>query len=137
MQMNDPTGQTPDDVPEEVISQAKAAFARRTPGPIAVLAWDSLVDEGDAADDHRLVFDHPDVQIEVRVRVTDRLPDLEGRVKPPGPVHVELQSEQGDVLQAVEATDGIFILEQAPRGVVRLTIRSASNPEIRTDWFRI
>ncbi len=137
MQMTDPMGHPPDGVPEEVIDEAKAAFARRTPGAVAALAWDSLVDEDDPAEDHRLVFDHPDLQIEVRVRVRERVPDLEGRVKPPGSLHVELQSDQGDVLQSAEATDGVFILEQARRGLVRLAIRRADGPEIRTDWFRI
>src|SRR5262245_32083782 len=52
----------PEDVPEEVIAQAKAVFAGRTSGEIAALVWDSLVDDGAPAANHRLRFQHPDLQ---------------------------------------------------------------------------
>ena len=96
-QMSDPRDDAPGAVPEEVVNQAKAAFGRRRPGDIAVLVWDSLVDDDDAPEDHRLVFEHPDVQIEVRVRASAGSSDLEGRVKPAGVLHVELQSDSEEV----------------------------------------
>ncbi len=135
--MTDPTDDAPGAVPEEVVNQAKAAFGRRRPGDIAVLVWDSLVDDDDAPEDHRLLFEHLDVQIEVRVRASDGSSDLEGRVKPAGALHVELQSDQEEVLSSVDAEAGAFKLKQAAPGVVRLALRGAGTLEIRTDWFRI
>jgi hypothetical protein len=136
-QMSDPRDDAPGAVPEEVVNQAKAAFGRRRPGDIAVLVWDSLVDDDDAPEDHRLVFEHPDVQIEVRVRASAGSSDLEGRVKPAGVLHVELQSDSEEVLYSAEAEAGAFKLKQAAPGVVRLALRGAATPLIRTDWFRI
>jgi hypothetical protein len=132
------TGAAPEAVPEDVISQAKAAFARRSPGETAVLAWDSLVDEGSPAGDHRLRFDHPDLQIEVRIFGGGASSDLAGKIAPPAPLRVELQSGEGDLLSAVDAIEGTFAFTQVSAGMVRLSIRgSATAPEIRTDWFRI
>jgi hypothetical protein len=127
----------PERVPKEVIDQAKAAFARRTTGEVAVLAWDSLVDEYDRAEDHRLVFEHSDLQIEVRILAAERSWVLQGRVNPPAQLHVELESEHGDVLGIVEALAGDFVLQQVPPGMVRLSIRDGRSREVHTDWFRI
>src|SRR5690348_14867634 len=83
-------GNAPEDVPEEVIAQAKAAFARRSQGDVAILTWDSLVDEDASAGDHWLRFEHPALQIELRILAADNRSDLEGSAKPPIPLHVEL-----------------------------------------------
>jgi hypothetical protein len=136
--MDNAPDDAPDEVvPDEVVAQAKASFARRTRGEIAILTWDSLVDENAPAGDHRLRFDHPDMQIELRLfTAAGNSSDLEGSVKPPVPLHVELEGEQGDVLRSTEATDGVFAFDQIPSGVVRLSVR-ATTPPIRTDWFRV
>jgi hypothetical protein len=130
-------GNAPEDVPEEVIAQAKAAFARRSRGEIATLTWDSLVDEDAPASDHRLRFEHPELQIELRLLTADNSSDLEGSVQPPVDLHIELQGEEGDVLRSTEAADGVFAFERVPSGTVRISARGASIPEIHTDWFRL
>lgn len=133
----DPMGNPPEDVPEEVIAQAKAAFARRGKGEIAILTWDSLVDEDAAPSDHRLRFAHPELQIELRLLTADRSSDLAGRVTPPAPLRVELEGEDGEVLGSTEAADGVFTFDRVAPGTVRLSLRGASTPGIHTDWFRL
>jgi hypothetical protein len=128
---------TPEDVPEEVIAEAKAAFARRIPGEVAVLVWDSLVDEDASPDDHRLRFEHTELQLEVRVVAGGYRAGLEGRVEPPASVQVEVLSEEGEVLRGVEAPDGTFAFDQVPSGTIRLILRRPAAPDIRTDWFRV
>jgi hypothetical protein len=132
-------GNAPEDVPDEVIAQAKAAFARRGRGEIAILTWDSLVDEDAPAGDHQLRFEHPDLQIELRILAGENSSDLEGRVKPVVPLYVELQGHEGDVLRSTEAPDGVFAFDHILSGAVRLSlsVRAARSSEIRTDWFRL
>jgi hypothetical protein len=131
-------GSAPEDVPEEVITQAKAAFARRTKGEIAVLAWDSLVDEDAPAWDHRLRFEHPQVQIDLRVLATNGWSTIEGRVDPAGASAVALESDAGNVLGTGDVIDGAFVLQHVSPGLVRLCL-PASEPAgpVCTDWFRI
>jgi hypothetical protein len=130
-------GNAPEDVPEEVIAQAKAAFARRGAGEIAVLTWDSLVDEDAPASDHRLRFEHPELQIELRLLTADNFTNLEGWVKPRVSLHVELQGEEGALLRSTEAADGVFAFDRVPSGMVRLSVRGVTTPGIHTDWFRL
>jgi hypothetical protein len=131
-------GSGPEDVPDEVITRAKAAFARRSKGEIAVLARDSLVDENAPAWDHRLRFEHPEVQIDVRILAADTWSSVEGRIQPPVPATIELESDGGVVLQTGEVTDGAFALERVSPGVIRLCL-AGSGPTVHvcTDWFRI
>jgi hypothetical protein len=137
MRRTDPMGNAPEDVPEEVIAQAKAAFGRRGRGEIATLTWDSLVDEDAVASDHRLRFAHPELQIELRLLTADKSSDLAGRVIPHAQHHVELQGEDGDVLRTTETVDGVFAFDRVPSGMVRLCVRGPSTPGIHTDWFRL
>src|SRR6516164_4174917 len=111
-------GSAPEDVPEEVITQAKAAFARRAKGEIAVLAWDSLVDEDAPLWDHRLRFEHPRVQIDLRILASDGWSTIEGRVNPPGPSALTLESDAGNMLGTGEVTDGAFALAHVSPGLV-------------------
>jgi hypothetical protein len=131
-------GNAPEEVPDEVVAQAKAAFARRTKDEIAVLAWDSLVDEDAPASDHRLRFEHPEAQIELRVLAADSWSTIEGRVRPAVQAAIELESDDRNVVRAGEVLDGAFALTHVAPGVVRLCLRgSGSSVSVCTDWFRI
>ncbi len=60
----------PEQVPESVVAEAKAAFARKADGDVAILVHDSLIDGDDTAADHRLRFEHPQVLIDLQVSAT-------------------------------------------------------------------
>ncbi len=123
-------------VPDEVVARAKAVFATRTTGPLAVLAFDSAVDENMPNGERQLRFEHPSVTVEVRVVVHDRWRTLHGRVGP-GQVRVELELEDAQVTLAESADYGVFSFGGVPSGVMRLRLveRRGSNP-VHTDWFR-
>lgn len=131
-------GEAPEDVPKEVVEQAKAAFSRRAQGEVAVLVWDSLVDDQAPASDHRLRFQRPDVQIDLRILTGQDSSTIEGKVQPPGPAGVELQSDHGDVLRRGDVTDGTFTLERITPGVVRVCLQVSPPPtSVCTDWFHV
>jgi hypothetical protein len=131
-------GSAPEDVPEEVITQAKAAFARRTTGEVASLAWDSLVDEDAPPWDHHLRFEHPQVQIDLRILTSGGWSTIEGRVEPPVPSALTLESDAGNVLGTGEVTDGAFTLLHVAPGLVRLCLGASDQTgPVCTDWFRI
>jgi hypothetical protein len=126
----------PEDVPDEVLAQAKAAFARRSRGEIAILVWDSLVDEGAPAEDHRLRFEHAEMEIDVRILAGGDFTALEGEVQPPAALQVELQREEGEWVGHTDIRNGVFAFDHIPPGVVRLSFQRSSSPEVHTDWFR-
>jgi hypothetical protein len=131
-------GSAPKDVPEEIITQAKAAFARRSKSEIAVLAWDSLVDEDQPPWDHRLRFEHPQVQIDLHILASDAWLTIEGRVTPPVPSALTLESDAGNVLGTGDVTDGAFTLAHVSPGLVRLCLSGSDQTSlVCTDWFRI
>jgi hypothetical protein len=131
-------GSAPEDVPDDVVAQAKAAFARRTNGEIAVLAWDSLVDEDAPLWDHRLRFEHPEMQFDVRVFGAHGSSTIEGRLHPPAAAAIALESDNRSVLGMGKVADGAFSLEHIAPGVVRLCVtRPDSTVAVCTDWFRI
>jgi hypothetical protein len=140
MQTVDSGEDASDEVPKEVVAQAKAAFGQRIQGELAVLAWDSLVDEGAPVADHQLRFDHPRVRIEVRVAVSPAGSRLSGKVDGPAPARVELHSEQLEVPLPADVSGGVFTIEGVPPGVVRLELAfggPGGAVTIHTDWFRI
>jgi hypothetical protein len=132
----DPMDGAPEDVPDEVIAQAKAAFAGRRRGEIAILVWDSLVDEDAPAEDHRLRFEHADMQIDVRVLAGGDFTAMEGHVQPPSALQVELQAEQGRPVGHTDIRGGVFAFDHVPPGVVRLSFQRPASSEVHTDWFR-
>jgi hypothetical protein len=85
-----------------------------------------------------LRFEHPEVQLDVRIFASDSSSTIEGRVRPPASAAIALESSDGSVLGTGEVTDGAFALEHLSPGVVRLCLRR-SNPisAVCTDWFRI
>jgi hypothetical protein len=124
-----------DQVPDEVVNQAKAAFRRRTGGEVAALMFDSLVDEPAPHAEHRLRFEHPREYLEVVVSGTDRGCTLRGRVEP-APVRVELEMDGTDVALVEEAADGDFAFRDVPHGLKRMILTAPGTDPVRTDWFR-
>lgn len=124
-----------DDVPLEVVAQAKAAFGRRPQLQVAVLVRDWLVDDG-ASWHHRIRFKHPRTWIEVGVSVESGWANLEGIIHPASPRRVELQST--DEVIAADVTRGAFRIERFARGLVRLALAGPDGaPTIYTDWFHV
>jgi hypothetical protein len=125
-----------DRVPDEVVAQAKAAFATRTTGPLAALVFDSAVDENRPNAQRQLRFEYPSVTVEVAVAVHGRWRKLHGRVHP-GQFRVEVELAEAQVTVAESADNGDFSFAGVPNGVMRLRLleRTGSNP-VHTDWFR-
>lgn len=134
----DSTDKPPNGVPDWVKDRARATFDQRTPGELARLRFDSLLDEGASPGDHRLRFEHPALEIDVDVSVAAESTTLTGTVKPSGPHRVELQLERSEVPLINDAEEGTFNFEDLPHGLVRLWVSgSLQTPAIRTDWFRV
>jgi hypothetical protein len=134
----DSTDRAPNDVPDHITAQARATFDRPAPGELATLAFDSLLDEGAPAADHRLRFEHPALQIDVDVSAAAEDTTLTGTMRPSLPHRVELQMEGPEVSLVNDAAEGIFHFDHVPHGLVRLWLTgSPQTPAIRTDWFRV
>lgn len=124
-------------VPDQVIAQAKAAFAQRMAGELAQLVFDSVVDEGDSASDHHLRFEHRLFAVDIRVLSNQRASTLEGSLFPITSLNVGLQAEGEDVTIRQDVVDGKFVFSGITHGLVRLHLTGPETPNIRTDWFRI
>ena len=125
-------------IPEELVAQAKAAFANRYEGDLAVLVFDSLVDEGAPAKDHLLRFDHPVTRIRLHVAAGRQESELSGSTDPPTGRRVQLDVGTGDLYFVEEVVEGAFTFHAVPHGLVRLHILgSDEDPRIRTDWARV
>jgi hypothetical protein len=125
-------------VPEDLVAQAKAAFADRYEGDLAVLVFDSLVDEGAPATDHLLRFDHPVTRIKLQVAAGPQESELSGYTEPPTGSRVQLDVGTGDLYLAEDVVGGAFTFHAVPHGLVRLHILgSDEDPGIRTDWVRV
>jgi hypothetical protein len=133
----DSSENAPEDVPLDVIAQAKAAFSQRDQGEIAVLVWDSLVDEGAPSWLHHLRFEHPRIWIEASVSVASGWSSLHGVIHPAVPNRVELHSEAEPPVVA-EVTRSAFRIKRFPRGLVRLRlVETEGSPAVFTDWFHV
>jgi hypothetical protein len=131
-----PLSDVHDQVPDEVVKQAKGAFQRRTGGELAVLVYDSLVDERAPEAEHRLRFEHPHEHVEVIVSRTNGECTLRGRVDR-APVRIELEMEGTDVALVEEAADGEFAFGSVPHGLKRIVLIAPDGTDpVRTDWFR-
>ena len=120
------------------MAQAKAAFVNRYEGDLAVLVFDSLVDEGAPAKDHLLRFDHPATRIRLQVAAGPQESDLSGSTDPPTGRRVQLQASNGDIYFADEVVEGAFSFRSVRHGLIRLLILKPDDGRlIRTDWFRI
>jgi hypothetical protein len=120
------------------VAQAKAAFANRNEGELAVLVSDSLVDEGAPAKDHVLGFDHPLTRIRLKVKAGLQGSDLSGSTDPPTRKRVQLEVGTSDIYLAGVVEEGEFSFHDVPHGLIRLHISTLGEGRvIRTDWFRV
>jgi hypothetical protein len=134
----DSSDNAPEDVPPNVIAEAKAAFGQRVCGELAVLVWDSLVDEGAPSWHHHLRFEHPRLWIEVSASVVPGWCSLHGVMHPAFPTRIELHSEQGEPPLVAEVTRSAFRIERFRRGMVRLRlVGPGESPVVYTDWFYV
>jgi hypothetical protein len=128
----------PDAVPENVVTDAKSAFRQRTQGALAALVFDSVVEDGDPADQHRLRFEHPLMDIDLQVSVRSAGSYLLGKVTPGIPVRVEIRRASGETACGTDLADGVFSLPEIRHGLVRLRFFDRNGlPIIHTDWFRV
>jgi hypothetical protein len=126
-----------EEVPDEVVDRAKAAFKRRSAGEVAALVYDSLVDGSDLATDYRLRFEHPLVEVDVRVTSGPDDIRLDGHLQPPVSIRVELELDGGEVSRLEEVAEGAFTFASVDHGLIRLRLRSPGGTPIDTDWFRV
>jgi hypothetical protein len=127
----------PEDVPFDVVAQAKAAFSRRAQDRVAELVWDSLIDEDAPGQHHHLRFEHPRMWIEVSISVLSAWANLHGVMYPAIPGRVELQFEQASTPIEAEVTHSAFRIGRSPRGLVRLHLGESVGSGVYTDWFCI
>jgi hypothetical protein len=131
-------GDDPEDVPEDLVAEAKAAFAQRSEGELAPLVFDSLVDEGAPAMDHLLRFEHPQTHISVQVTAGQDASNLDGTVEPAPTERVRLQVGVGDLFLVADVVGGAFSFHDVPHGVIRLLLEGPEGSLlVRTDWFRV
>jgi hypothetical protein len=131
-------GNDREDVPEELVAEAKAAFAQRGEGELAALVFDSLVDEGASASDHVLRFEHQEIRISVQVTAAHDASNLDGTVDPATTDRFRLQIGVSDLFLVTDVVDGAFSFHEVPHGVIRLFLdRSEGQLPVRTDWFRV
>jgi len=111
-------------VPEEVVARAKAAFTRRAaPGALATLTRD---DDGEP---RRLAFSHPSVSIEVSVVADGDLRAVSVRSEPSHPIAIERGREPPS--GPVPLPDGAsFAARRAD--LVRVAAGGALS-----EWFRV
>ena len=122
----------PEDIPFEVVAQAKAAFGQRAREQVAVLVWDSLVDEGAPTWHHHLRFEHPRLWIEVSVSVEPSSASLHGVMHPVIPGRVELRSKEAAGPVVAEVTRSAFRIERFTRGLVRLHLVGRGGARLST-----
>jgi hypothetical protein len=128
----------PEDVPSNVIAEAKAALGQRVSGELAGLVWDSLVDEGAPSWHHHLRFEHPSIWIEVSATVASGWSSLHGVMHPAVPNRIELHSAQREPPIVAEVIRSAFRIERFPRGLVRLSLVGPSETSVvYTDWFYV
>jgi hypothetical protein len=129
-----------DGLPEEVVTDAKAAFALRRAGDrLAALTFDSWAEPAAAglrsssAERHRqLSFSIDDVMVAFELDVTDRR--IVGLVIPPRPVRVELRN----VARSIESTcdeHGRFVVDDVPTGPASVRLVAADGDSIATEWL--
>jgi hypothetical protein len=131
-------GDDPEGVPEDLVAEAKAAFAQRGEGQFAPLVFDSLVDEGAPAMDHLLRFEHPQTRISVQVTAGHDASNLDGTVEPATAERLRLQLGVGDLFLVANVVGGAFSFHEVPHGVIRLLLDGPEgSAAVRTDWFRV
>ena len=126
------------EVPPRFRVAARAAYDRRTvDAELATLSRDLAVvpgtrraDREDVAALRDLTFVAADLTVEVELGAERLL----GRVAPPGPGRVQLQTLDGDPVSAEIDTLGYFVLRPAPRGCFRLHLCTDAGARVVTAW---
>jgi hypothetical protein len=127
-----------DRVPEHVLVEAKAAFRQHHEGELAVLVFDSLLDDHDPPEDHRLRFEHRNLRVDLRVFVKGDEARIFGDLVPTTDARVELIFEGSDLSFVSDSCGGSFSFSPIRHGLTRLSIRRPdSDVVVATDWFRI
>ena len=133
-------------VPDDVVARARAAFARRADeGELAELLEESRIGERANGQERMLFFQHPSATVEVHLIARAEGCDVIGRVETlaplradPPPLRVVLEGEAVDLALVEQARQGEFTFSAVPTAIVRLSLLGlAGSPRIRTDWFRI
>lgn len=127
----------PDPMPAQVAAAAKDLFDSVRPTELAVLVFDSVVDEAEAAEKHTLQFVHDHTDIHLYVCSGGDSTVIQGVLDRPGATWAVLQFRETErsVRAPVEGTT--FELVVPGHGTARLTLEHDSGPDIRTDWLRI
>jgi hypothetical protein len=126
-----------DPVPDAVVEQAVAAFGTRRSGELAVLAFDSLIDNGASPEDHELRFEHDRLHLSVRVTVGEAGTALSGSVAPATAGRFELRSPDSDVTFLCPSDNGTFTFGPLGHGLFKVSFEPASAAAVATEWFRI
>jgi hypothetical protein len=134
---SDPTEHHSDRVPDNVVARAKAAFGERQPGNLAILVFDSLVDDNDRPEAHRLRFEHPTLTVELRLSIVGDQVSMAGSVTPGASGRVSLRFEDDASLQLLERCKGSFAFGPVRHGLMRLCFQLEGDISVHTDWFRV
>jgi hypothetical protein len=131
-------GGEPGEVPEDLVAEAKAAFAQRSDGELAALVFDSLVDQGAPPTSHVLRFEHAETHISVQVSAGPDASNLDGTVDPATTTRVSMQVGVSDLFLVADIVSGAFSFRSVPHGVIRFFLDDPEGrPMVRTDWFRV
>lgn len=123
--------------PPNVINDALAAFSTPQPGELAVLVFDSLVDERAPADNHRLRFEHPRVEVELYVSYRAQNSLLRGQIRGLVASRAAMHFQGTELALVTDVEDGRFELTPIGHGLVRIVIEEQNRSVVRTDWFSI
>jgi len=122
----------------EALSSTQDMFRRRSSSELAEIVHDSLIDDGQSASDHHLVFEHTALVIHVQVCRLGDGSDLIGMLTPPCDADVDVLLASGAVHESTRAKEGGFSFSGVPHRVIRLAVGASDGvPPIGTDWFRV
>lgn len=129
-----------DPIPDHVLAAAKEAiFWRTVDAELARLVFDSSVDTVSSVRGtetaRQVTFRSPGIEIEIMITDgTSRR--LIGQLIPPQPAEAELRF--GDEVRSTP-TDrlGRFSFVDVPPGPIQLAVRSATGPQVVTEWLEI
>ena len=126
-----------ENVPDDVVARAKAAFETQTSGPLAALVFDSALEERSPAAERRLRFVFGSVCVEMSVTGAGAWRTIRGQVVP-GSLGVQLEHEGTGVAPNQEVPEGHFGFERVPRGLVRLRLDDPDgSASAHTEWFLV
>jgi hypothetical protein len=126
-----------EEVPAPVVDRAKAALQRKVDGELAVLVFDSTLDDPAHRGPRVLNFEHPAVRVQLLVSITPGGCTIEGTAVPE-PLRAELEPEGGELAIAETVTGGRFVFQAIPLGLVRVRlVGSPGSQPVHTDWVRV